>query len=112
MFSFLKWSKPTFKKQTVIKPELLQLTPCVEKQKTQRSEDDEKAIIDLLFKDVSTNLRIQTERAEILCAENNRLCAEVANLMAANVQLHSENARLQDVFSSNATTFKTMTSFC
>lgn len=138
MFSFSRWVKGAWgNKKQPSKPNLVSQPPVVAsveaaqarvllftEPEEKKVEENERVIADLLFADLAANLRAQVEQADIFREENKSLRAELATLMAANVSLHSENARLQDLIkgltgsfskcapTSNAETFKNVTSYC
>jgi FtsZ-binding cell division protein ZapB len=65
--------------------------------KKEISDQDESAIADMLFADMSANLRAQTEQADLLRQELNNTRREMSTFVNENVTLHAENARLQEM---------------
>lgn len=62
-----------------------------------REVDDERAIAELLYADMSANLRAQEEQAVLLRRELSNVRQEIATMLKENVKLHAENARLQEM---------------
>jgi FtsZ-binding cell division protein ZapB len=65
--------------------------------KKEISDQDESAIADMLFADMSANLRAQTEQADLLREEFNNACRKMSTFENENRTLHAENARLQEM---------------
>lgn len=76
------------------------------------SQQDENAIADLLFQDMSRTLKNREEQVNILTTDVENLRKEVADLMSKNLELHAENARLQDLVKGVCGSYSKLDSSC